>query len=196
MPPKIRYSKADLLHAAFKLTREKGIDAVNARAVGKELGCSTQPIFRAFKSMEDVKGQILRMAMDLYGIYITRSGTVGARPYLYTGMAYLAFARDEPELFKLLFMSRRDPETAAGDLQDETIDFVIDLVMRRTGLNREQAKRFHEHIWIYTHGLAAMIATRYVTISEEKMERLLMDEYLAMRKLYGLPPPEDEAENE
>ena len=52
MPPKIRFSKADILHVAFNITREKGIDAVNARAIAKELGCSTQPVFRAFHTME------------------------------------------------------------------------------------------------------------------------------------------------
>jgi AcrR family transcriptional regulator len=194
MPPKIKFSKADLLHAAFKLTREKGIAALNARAVARELGCSTQPIFRAFASMQDVKAEIIRMASDMHALYLARVTTQAGKPYLAAGMAYIAFADDEPELFKLLFMCDRVIDGTANDTQDMATTRIIDMVERRTGLTREQAEQFHEQIWIFTHGLATMIATRFINFSRERAEQLLTEEYLAARMLYGLGPPEDERE--
>ncbi len=187
MPPKIRYSKAELLHAAFSLTREQGIGAINARAVARKLGCSTQPIFRAFASMEDVKAEMIRMAADVYAQYLARAAVPTKKPYLAAGMAFLAFADEEPELFKLLFMRDRVCDGTMDEAQDETSNRVVDLVARRTGLPREQAQRFHELFWIFTHGLATTIATRYVSIPRERMEQLLTDEFSAMCKLFGLP---------
>lgn len=192
MPPKIKYTKADLLRAAFRLTRARGIGAVNARAIARELGCSTQPIFRAFHSMDDVTAEVLRMANDLYGSYITRSASRSNRPYLSSGLAYLAFAQEEPELFRLLYMNKRIGEDAADETSDPAKDFVLDLVMESTGLTREQATEFHRHLWIYTHGLASMIATRFITLDAGQAERLLRTQYRAVRALFGLPPVPDE----
>jgi AcrR family transcriptional regulator len=191
MPPKIRFSRADLLHAAFKLTREKGIDAVSARAVANELGCSTQPIFRAFRSMQDIRGEMCRMAMDRYDMYLLRGGAMEEKPYLRSGMASIAFAREEPELFKLLFMGDYASGGAANERMDREAGLVADLVMSATGFNREAALRFLEHIWIYTHGLALMIATRCVALPDDRAEQLLMEEYRAVRGLFGPEEPND-----
>ena len=185
MPPKIQYSKADLLHAAFSITRTRGLSALNARSLAKELGCSTQPIFRAFHSMEDIRREMLRMTSDTYARYIARSGELSAKPYLGSGLAYLLFAREEPELFKLMFMCDR-PDNEAQQDTDRTLDYVIGLVMDSTCLSREDALLFHRHLWIYAHGLATMFATHFLTLGQEEAERLLSSEYQAVRLLFGL----------
>lgn len=193
MPPKIQYSKADLLQAAFRLTRVGGLEAANARAIAHELGCSTQPIFRAFRSMEEVRREMLRMGMDTYAQYINRGRTLSDRPYLSSGLAYVQFAMEEPELFQMLFMRDRVSDgTLNDDNQDTTLDGVLMLVMRSTGLTLEDARRFHIHLWIYTHGMASMLATRFLILSMEEVEQRLRDAYIATRRLFGLPPiPED-----
>lgn len=188
MPPKIQFAKTDLLRAAFSLTRSRGLTAVNARAIAKELGCSTQPIFRAFHSMEEIRQEMLRMAMDQYSRHVLRSGAQGDKPYLRAGMAYLSFARDERELFKMLFMRDRSNDGPLEVHQDESLEYVLELVMRNTGLDRTQAHRFHRHLWIYAHGLASMIATHFLIITPVEAEALLSDQYHAARLLFGLPP--------
>ncbi len=188
VPPKVRYTRQALLDAAFRMTRARGMEAVNARALAGELGCSTQPIFRAFHSMEEIKREMVRMGMALYGGYVLRGGERAERPYLGTGMAYIAFAREEPELFELLFMRDRVGDGTVDVNEDATAEYVIRLVMKRTGLARAEAEAFHARLWVFTHGLAAMIATRFLVISEEETEKMMRDEYRAMRLLYGLTP--------
>ena len=39
--------------------RREGIEALNARAIAKELGGSTQPIFRLFTNMEDLHRELI-----------------------------------------------------------------------------------------------------------------------------------------
>ena len=188
MPPKIQYTKGDLLRAAFSLTSTQGIDALNARAIARELGCSTQPIFRAFHSMEEIRQEVTRMAMDVYASYINNSTYLTTKPYLSTGIAYILFAREERELFKLLFMCDRTHTGAMADPEDTTLDYVLELVMNSTGLSREQALDFHYHLWIFTHGLASMIATCYLELDRDQIIRLLGDQYRSTRMLFGLPP--------
>jgi Transcriptional regulator len=60
MPPKIKTTQEDIILAAIHLTRNGGWDSVNARSLAKELGCSTQPIFRAFGSMEELKEMVYK----------------------------------------------------------------------------------------------------------------------------------------
>lgn len=187
MPPKIQFTKGDLLHTAFRITRTQGIDALNARAIARALGCSTQPIFRAFHSMEEIKQEMLRMAMDTYSAYISKSVNMAPVPYLGAGMAYILFAQEERELFKLLFMRDRVSTESLSDPNDFSLEYVIDLVMKNTGFIRERAFDFHNHLWIFTHGLASMIATRFLDLRSEDVMRLLRDQYQATRKLFGLP---------
>ena len=64
MPPKIRFGREDIVSAALEIIREQGIEGVNARAVAARLGCSTQPLFREFESMEQIKEEAARLAME------------------------------------------------------------------------------------------------------------------------------------
>ena len=43
MPPSVRFSREAVLNAAYQLVRREGPNAINARAVARELGGSTQP---------------------------------------------------------------------------------------------------------------------------------------------------------
>ena len=55
MPPKIKIDKDNIIKAAVQIVRERGIDALNARAVAQKLNCSTQPIFSNYDSMNELK---------------------------------------------------------------------------------------------------------------------------------------------
>ena len=59
MPPTVRFTRDAVLHAACQLMRREGMEALNARAIAKELGGSTQPIFRLFTNMEDLHRELI-----------------------------------------------------------------------------------------------------------------------------------------
>ena len=44
MPPKVKVTQDQIIQAAMDIVRESGIDALNARALAKQLDCSIQPI--------------------------------------------------------------------------------------------------------------------------------------------------------
>ncbi|MDE6710288.1 MAG: TetR family transcriptional regulator [Oscillospiraceae bacterium] len=70
MPPKSRVEKEDIIQAAADIVRENGIAALNARAVAAKLGVSTQPIFSNYSTMEELKGDVLDYAYNVYAGYL------------------------------------------------------------------------------------------------------------------------------
>lgn len=169
MPPKVRYSKEAIAEAAFSIARAQGMDAVNARAIAKALGCSTQPLFRVFENMEQLRGAVRKLAGECYVMHQLAAMQNAEKPYKASGISYVRFAAKEPELFKLLFMYDRE-QSVDGEEDDPSLLPALQGLMQSTSMTLEQAKQFHLGAWIFVHGMASMIATRYVSFTDEEIE--------------------------
>lgn len=181
MPRTPHFQQEDILNAAFSLVRRDGLEALNARAVARELHCSTQPIFRFYSSMDVLRQAVEEKAMSFYAERIRHSSGLDTRPYRATGLAYIAFARNEPQLFRMLFMCDHRSDAHQATEQDSSMDYVLDTIQQSTGYSREKALYFNHIIWIFTHGLAVMVATQFVPFSDDEIRQLLSEHYLATR---------------
>ncbi len=105
MPPKCRFTREEIIQAALDLTAEKGVGALTARGLAQRLGSSAKPIFGLFANMEEVQQEVVKAANLRYQEYLRQDMSAGRYPpYKASGMAYIRFAREQKELFKLLFM--------------------------------------------------------------------------------------------
>lgn len=180
MPPKFKFTREMIIAAALDLVREKGIPGLTARALAAKLGCSVKPIFGLFKNMEEVQQEVMKSADALYQSYLKEDMEKGEYPpYKASGMAYIRFARNEKELFKLLFMRDRSRETIEENR--EKIRPLIDLIKRAIGLSEEAAYMFHLETWLYVHGIATMIATDYLDWDMEFISGALTDCYIGLK---------------
>ena len=66
MLPKVKVTKDTIITAAMDIVRESGASALNARALAARLGCSTQPIFSNYTSMEALRTDVIAQANELY----------------------------------------------------------------------------------------------------------------------------------
>ena len=98
MAPKNKFTKEEMVEAALRVVRAKGIGGLTAKTLADELGTSTQPVFTAFKSMDGVKQEVCAAAVRVYDGY-TNAGLQEKIPFLGVGMQYIRFAREEPELY-------------------------------------------------------------------------------------------------
>ena len=179
MPPKCKFTKQEVIQAALEMTRENGIETVTARALGEKLGASSRPIFSLFQSMQEVQGEVIKAANDFYQDYLKRGMTTDEYPvYKASGMAYIRFAKEEKELFKLLFMRDRTGEQIA---EDETIRPIIQIIMKNTGLSEPEASLFHLEMWVYVHGFATMIATSYLEWDWDTISEMLTDGFEGLK---------------
>ena len=180
MPPKFKFTRDEITNAALNVTRKNGISGLTARALAAELGCSVKPIFGLFKNMEEV-GQEVFIASDLlYQNYLREDMAKGKySPYKASGMAYIRFAKEERELFKLLFMRDRSREKIEEN--KEEIRPLMQLIQQNLGISEDEAYLFHLEMWLYVHGIATMIATSYLDWDDEFISRSLSDCFLGLK---------------
>ena len=179
MPPKVKFTREEIIRAALDIVRETGPEGLTARSLAARLGCSVKPIFGLFRSMEEVQQEVLAAGYRLYGQSIAQAMEAGKYPpYKASGMAYIAFAQQEKPLFRLLFMrDRTHEEKAAGD----ELEALLGLIQKNMGLSRDDAYRFHLEMWIYVHGIATMIATAYLEWDMDFISAALTDAYQGLR---------------
>ena len=180
LPPKVKFSREEIIAAALDIVREGGMTALTARSLAARLGSSAKPVFGLFENMQEVQKEVMLAANAEYQEFLYAEMMRGIyKPYKATGMAYIDFARKEKELFKLLFM--RDRSDEQGDTRDESVADIIALISRNTGLSEEEARLFHLEMWIFVHGIATMIVTNYLDWEEEHVSRALTDAYEGLR---------------
>ncbi len=185
MPPTVRFTRDAVLHAACQLMRREGMEALNARAIAKELGGSTQPIFRLFTNMEDLHRELILYVARQFQAHAEADMAQSDSPYIQLCTTYLLYGRDEPELFKLLFMRDRVSE---GQYSDQTnYDLVFNIIKKETPLDDETALRFFERTWLFIHGLAVCIATKYIPCQDERyLISMVKEAYNAAVKMMNL----------
>lgn len=177
MPPKAKFTREEIIEAAFQIARSGGLDMITARELGKRLGSSARPIFTVFENMEEVKAAVVARAKGLYRQYV-ENGLKKTTAFKGVGIAYITFAIEEPKLFALLFMnagSVMDTGKEQTDVNailpviDASYEKILQSVQEPYGLEREAADRIYQHLWTYTHGIATMCATRLCSYTMEEI---------------------------
>lgn len=182
MPPKVKFTKESIKIAAMQIVRERGLGAVTARELGKKLGSSTCPVFTVFKNMEEVNEEVIKLARALYKDYV-KEGLSRDLAFKGVGSAYIRFAIEEPRLFQLLFMEERaDPTNIESTLKsiDENYEDILRSVQEPYGLEEEEAKKLYQHLWIFTHGIATLCATKVCAFSSTEIESMLTEIFLGI----------------
>ena len=183
LPPKVKFSREEIIAAALDIVREGGMTALTARSLAARLGSSAKPVFGLFENMQEVQKEVVLAANAEYQEFLYAEMMRGIyKPYKATGMAYIDFARKEKELFKILFMHDRTKEIA--DIRDESVASIIALIMRNTGLSEENARLLHLEMWMFVHGIATMIVTNYLDLKEDYISRALSDAYEGLKALW------------
>ena len=137
MPPKVKITKEDIIQKALEIGRTNGEQALNARSIASALNCSTQPVFFNFATMEELRESVIKAAYGLYASFLQQEVENGKYPkYKSFGMAYIRFAGEEKELFKLLFMRDRTCENVSFS---PDFDESVQMIMDSNGISREKA---------------------------------------------------------
>ena len=179
MPPKVKVTKEDIVNAALEIVRMHGIQTVNARQIAADLECSTQPVFSNFATMEQLQDAVILAAYDRYLGFIQNEVDSGKYPrYKAFGMAYVRFAKEERELFKLLFMRNRKNEELppSPDFQE-----AVKMMMEINGVTEETATLMHLELWTCVHGIGTMLATSFLPLEWDLISKILTDVYQGVR---------------
>ena len=171
MPPKAKFTKEEIIAAALAIVERDGAEALTARSLGKELGSSARPIFTVFESMNDVLQAVHEKANAVYGNFVEQ-GLKEDLAFRGVGKAYIRFAAERPRLFQLLFMQE---QTALPDKTkvlvaiEKHYEEILLSIERGYGTTREVALDLYFHLWVYSHGIAVLIATKVCAFLQEQI---------------------------
>ncbi len=177
MPPKEKVSKAMIEKAAFEMTREYGFSEVTARKLAERLGCSTQPIFRAYENMDELRADLFYMSTDFM---IERMlGSKGRSPaYAALALSYIDFAKTERNLFELIAsIDDFGTRTIAQFLAGEEGSQLLKKVSAGHGESDSQRTELFTMFWMFVHGMAALISGNRVQFSQGEIKTYITKAY-------------------
>lgn len=177
MPPKAKFTKAEIIGAALNIVRTEGYEALTSRALGTYLGSSARPIFTVFKNMEEVQQAMIEAAKSLYKEYVNK-GLTAEHPFKGVGTQYILFSVNEPKLFQLLFMAEQKqiPDLSGVlPLIDESYGDILLSIQKDYEISELSAKKLYQHLWIYTHGIASLCATKMCRFTGEEISSMITE---------------------
>jgi AcrR family transcriptional regulator len=157
-----------ILDAALQIVTEKGIDALSIREIASKIDYSPSGLYEYFASKEEIIAALVNEGFARLTAHLLR-GTHGATPterLLTSGRAYLNFARQESQLYLLMFTSVPLQAVSYAELSSN-MSYRHLLQIMQDGV---QSGEFHTSTeaspgeltyttWAFVHGLAMLQLT-------------------------------------
>lgn len=177
MPPRAKFTREEIIEAAFHIIKTDGFEALTSRALGTHLGSSSRPIFTVFKNMDEVQQAVIEAARTLYKEYVDK-GLKWEHPFKGVGTQYILFSIHEPKLFQLLFMTEQPnvPDLSGVlPLIEESYGEILLSIQNEYKINELHAKKLYQHLWIYTHGIATLCATKMCRFTSDEISSMITE---------------------
>lgn len=174
MPPKTKFSREQIIDAAFEISREKGFSGITARSVAESLGASVAPIYVNFTAIEDLVEAVVQKVFALSGELLARQE--GPDMFENIGKASLAFARDYPVLFRELVLEP-NPYMASYESVESPILKAMAEDEAMGEWTEAERRRLLLKMRIFQLGLSAMIANGHMPawLDDKEAESMLME---------------------
>lgn len=186
MPPTKRIFRQDILYAAVELVRQQGPQALSVRTLAKALHCSTQPIYSAFESMNDLLHALTAYVRETYL-------RADAGSYKDVALSFLHFACTEQNLFRLVYLRQRDPNETL--FEDPNQAQTIAKLAEHLELTTQIATEMHRRMQYYSYSMAVMMATGYLTFTQEEISQELTQYYRIILSYYKQVKSEEELQH-
>ncbi len=184
MPPRAKFTREQITQAALEIVRTENLESLTARALGKRLGSSACPVFTVFENMEEVQQAVLEEIKAVYRGYVER-GLSENPAFKGVGTQYILFAIKEPKLFQILFMSEQTEHPDIDNVLpiiEESYDKILASITGAYGIEGKDAERLYKHLWIYTHGIASLCATKMCRFTGEEISGMITEVFSSLLK--------------
>lgn len=128
MPPKIKYTREQLVDVAFEIACKEGFDSITIRKVAEQLGSSIAPIYVNFKDVGELKHEVVLKAIHLTKEIIAEQ--YSGDPFLDVGIGSVMFAKKYPLLYEELALKSNNTYKE----QLEATEFVFMLLKENSEL--------------------------------------------------------------
>ena len=158
-----------VVNAAFEIARSDGMEQVMVKNIAEKIGCSVQPIYSYCKNMEGLRQDVTLKVCSFIGEYV-KTHIDKDDIFETTGRAYIQLAKEEPHLFKIFILHKRNSIASLEDLyQSETNPHTAEFISKKLGISIGQAKKLHLNMLIYTIGLGTIFSVVTPGISTDEI---------------------------
>lgn len=170
-PPK-KFSKEEIILAAFSIARKEGLDAITIRRVAKQLGSSIAPIYVNFENVDELIQAVIDHTHEVAKQLILEQNS--GHPFRDIGIGGVKFAKEYSVLYRDLIMK----DNPYMEHNEERIQFAINQMKQDPnlhGLTDEELKDIIFKMDIFHTGLAVQVANGLLPdyVTEEKMIEML-----------------------
>ncbi len=179
--------KQALLETALEHLRLYGPDKISLRALARDVGVSQTAPYRHF---EDKTALLAALAAEGFRRLNKASGLVinsensAAKTLQMSGKAYIHFALDNPELYRLMFGPVLSPDGDFPELEEaggQAFGVIISIVQR--GIERGEFVNkdpllVANSTWAMVHGIASLMLDRRFDCVEGGLSESVLDESL------------------
>lgn len=178
MAPETQFSAGKIIDAAIGITRAHGIDAVTARSIAKELGCSVKPIFTAFDNMDDAIEATVERARSIFTEFMQKP--YEKLSFMRIGLRWIDFARTEQNLYKLLFVPSARGARLTTPLNvfmnfEGLTEKIVPIVASEFGLSGDKAYRLYNQMIIHAHGMACILVSGQTDFTEQSIREIFSE---------------------
>lgn len=167
------FTKEAVMKAAIEVVRRDGEEALTARNIGKELGSSSRPLFTLYDNMDSVRADVRKEAVKLYSDYVADclDYVPAFKEY---GLRLVHFGINEHSLFRMIFFS---PDLKLEDFGSPLLA-CRDAFVPDYGLTPKQADKLISIAWTFVSGLAALVHTGAVHLTDEQISDCLSEQFV------------------
>jgi AcrR family transcriptional regulator len=168
-----------VLDAALEIIAESSIEALSMREIARRIDYSPSGLYEYFASKDELLDALCEQGFEKLTAHIQRMvhGSTASQRLLEAGMAYLNFARQNPQLYLLMFNRVPSQTTEAPGLVHLTANtaFAELLAIIRSGVESGVFKvtpggsveQLAYSSWAHVHGLAMLRLTLLSTTFED-----------------------------
>ncbi|MGL4687662.1 MAG: TetR/AcrR family transcriptional regulator [Fusobacteriaceae bacterium] len=173
MPKKAIFKKKQIHNKAYELFEKYGLEEITARNLAKALNASPAPIYSCYKSMTELKDELIERAKKKFLEYLINTETDFV--FLNIGLGICRFAREEKQLFKSIFFKGISYRDLIREFRDLVI-LEIEKDIRFKNVGKEARSEMFLDSWIYVHGLSTLVATGYFDeISDDEIKKRILE---------------------
>ena len=170
MPPKPKITRDQILECAYDLTLKEGFSNLSSRTVANAAGCSVQPIFSHFPTMDILREEVYHYACNQCAEEVLSNQ--GSQD-LITVMAHwmLDLAKNRPNLFELLYLSDL---TAARNMPDSIMQAanhkkMVSIISKAHDLTQQEGEDILVRSSIFLMGVGTMVCINKMDIQDQEV---------------------------
>lgn len=168
MPPKPKFTNEEIINAAYALLERKGMDAIVAREVAKELSSTPAPIFTCFENMEELKAAVHAKAISECTEYLCDC-TDYFPAFKEFGLRWVKLAKEHPHVYNEVFIRKTSGTGLFNDDLWQILEPIIAEIIKTFDISKAEADNLMRDMLLYVHGIATIQISGESKMTDEEL---------------------------